>query len=437
MLLHSVHHGSSAPVLAALELIAHAKNSIYLVNFYIQGKGQVDACLCSALQQTSAPDIKIISNEIVFEVDEMCISCLDLKRIQFRTWRSLGLQCLHMKFILVDQKYVFIGGFNFQEFYFMQHPWSDLGILLESQDIVQQLSIVFFHLWPQCTVKKHCKKNLLGTSCDFNALRLGRSLVFIPDVHKENATTKTSLPFKTTTEFKIDFKIDFNSTNLKTEISKTEISKTTKSNRTDFTEYKFRQDNYVTIIKSYELLIQYPTMFFFHIPKSRAFYRIQHYLQEATKTIDIISPNMVDFCTWDTISKSVESKGVKIRIATNFTHNQNHQARAFLFQTEKSYFTKKKKQLKTNLEIRYVHWPKLKYKTRAVGKLYDNYIEHTKFFCVDNLHFYVGTFNLDVISMHNVGEIGIIISNAHIAQKMTHFLFEYVWNYATPMKDTL
>jgi phosphatidylserine/phosphatidylglycerophosphate/cardiolipin synthase-like enzyme len=156
-------------------------------------------------------------------------------------------------------------------------------------------------------------------------------------------------------------------------------------------------------------------------------------LESATFSIDILSPNVIDTCIWNLLTQKLLSvENFHVRIITNDRHNHS-QSYSELHSNEKTYFCKKQKQLK-NLSIRFSNGndaENVKHYLETDEKNWPILIDHSKYFNVDLQHFYIGSFNMDAISLHASGESGIIIENdSDMAKEVNEFVFEYCWNKA-------
>jgi len=361
MELQSIHHGVSGPILATLELIHNAKESVSLLTYAMEGGGMIDDCLVATLNKTKAKNIRVLTNKKWWETNH-AIHCTRTV-IQMRAWSPVDFQIYHSKFVIVDHRFVVMGGFNFEEVFFK--TWSDCCLIFESPEIAKQLQQYFEIIWNK-SKKMNCVESKVEPHCEEKP-KLETSHLFNPPIS----------------------------------------------------------------IEKYHLLLQHPRIFRFHAGKSPAFEKLKSYLEDATQTIDIISPNVVDSCLWSVITEQLQ-RGVRVRIVTNLEQDDNLQANIFLLQHEHHYFCKNTRRLPL-LQIRYANYPHQKSVTRVMGKKFHDFIDHTKFICVDMEHVYFGSFNLDVASMHNNGEIGLIFSDINAAKQIMMFLFAKVWNTATPI----
>ena len=368
MLLHSIQHGSTKALFAGIDLIEKARHSVILSTYYIEANGKSGKCLFEALKRCKAPSIRVLTNHHYLDTSPIysylrLFGCLN--HIEIRSWNHLFMNSNHAKFIIVDNYYVSLGGFNFQEALFMEpSPWKDLGLILYSNDIANQLTIYFDSMWKQAS-PIHCKSSVQNISiCPKE--RRGRSL---------------------------DLDV---------------------------------------AITTYTVLSQYPQGWFLHANKSNAFHSILHLLDHAKKTISILCPNVIDSCIWNILTKKL-NEGVKVKIVTN--RNQNN-IQTFFSIGEKEVDLFQRKQ-HPRLQIRFSN---LGFGHNLLPTDHRNWlhdVDHSKFFDIDQDSFYIGSFNLDPMSLHAIGEIGLLIWNEPMVTSHIHtFLFEYCWKHAHKWQPT-
>src|SRR5882724_4575870 len=143
MELLSIHHGVSGPILATLELIRGAKHSVSLLTYAMEGGGRMDDCLVDTLNKTRASTVRILTNRKWWETNHD-IHC-SKNVFQMRAWSPADFQIYHSKFVIVDDRFVVIGGFNFEEVFFK--TWSDSCIIFESRIIAKELHTYFDIIW--------------------------------------------------------------------------------------------------------------------------------------------------------------------------------------------------------------------------------------------------------------------------------------------------
>ncbi len=376
MLLHSIQHGPSQAIYAAIKLIENASDTVLLSTFVLEGQGHAGKCLMDAIIKTKASKIKLLSNHhSLFSQKTLnylslfpCIS----EKLEIRVWKHRFMNSNHAKFVIVDDEICSLGGYNFQEVFFMEEEfaWSDLGIVITSTILASKLKKYFYKLWYQSEI----------IECD---------LSLEPNNYKcpLNAKGKTLLINQNINEFSI--------------------------------------------------LTQIPKKLFLHSHESKSFQAIMKCFASATKSIDILSPNVIDSCIWYLLIDKLKSiKNFQIRIITNKGHN-NSQSFVSLLKEEKIYFCEKKLEFKNQLHIRFANGHAKENQTihlETDGRNCPVYIDHSKYFCVDLQHFYIGSFNMDTISMHACGETGIIIYNEKdLTLKINTFLFEPTFLKATPI----
>ena len=145
------------------------------------------------------------------------------------------------------------------------------------------------------------------------------------------------------------------------------------------------------------LLYQSPAAILQHSRRTMYMEAIIDLIQRARKTICILSPNPVDKCILRVVLNKAES-GVRVQIATNHRHNESY--RYILGESETTAVCK---WIHPNVELRYHNLSGC-----DVGKCAD-FIHHSKVIVVDDKFIYIGSANLDPISMHASGEIGITL----------------------------
>jgi len=367
-MLVSIHHGSSVPISASLDVIRYAQHSLLICTYGIDGEGIAGTCLHQALQKTSANKIKILTNKVMwpdpsYQFKQM--KCVQNKDVQIRFYPGVGVAGSHAKFIIADHETCVVGGFNYQDYYFMKHPWSDTCVIIKSSSIANELQSYFKQLWKKS--RRESCRNVLETEhrqCD-NAK--GRSLVL-------NRVVSDIVP-----------------------------------------------------------VLQFPDVSWFHSRKSNQWKILIECLKDARTNIDVMSPNVIDQCFWNILKECKKRHPtIQIRIVTNLDHNDNVQSQLFLFQNEHTYFCRQK----NIVQIRYANYSYHAYRTRLWNKNSSLHIEHSKFLCIDNKHFYIGSCNMDVLSMHYLGEAGLLFHSqpASLVQEIHTFLFEHVWDKATPIE---
>jgi len=381
MFIHSIQHGPSQGIFAAIKLIEEAKSEVLLSTYVLEGQGHGGTCLIDALRKTNARTIKILSNHYTFHSKKTLkylgrIACVANKlrndqTLHIRVWKHNFFNSNHAKFVVVDETKCALGGYNFQEAFFMPNDlaWSDLGITLTSVSLGKTLRQHFDTMW-QGASDVSCNQTLKMISCQCPKQAVGRVL---------------------------------------------QINQT---------------------VTDYVMLTQLPQCLFIHSQKSQAFYSIMQCLSTAEKSIDILSPNVIDTCIWELLTHKLSTiKNFSVRILTNDGLNKS-QSFMVLMQKEKIYFCNQRKKWK-HLQIRFSNDTtknKKKQYLETDEKEWTVLIDHSKYFNVDLKHFYIGSFNMDAISLHASGESGVIILNEpHLAQKTNHFLFEFCWFKATEL----
>ena len=378
MFIKSIQHGPTQALYAAIELIKDAKEEVLLSTFVLEGQAHAGKCLIDAILQSKATKIKLLTNHFFLysakTLDYLKLfACLG-EKVETRVWKHSFMNANHAKFIVVDGLKCSLGGYNFQEAFFMseENAWSDLGIVVYDKTLSQELTSYFNLLWNKS------------------------SLIDCPSSKKKtNFFTCPVLPKGRILE--LNYLIN-------------------------------KQDNI-------SVLTQAPKKWFQHSKKSTSFLNMMSAFESATKTIDILSPNVIDSCLWKILTEKLSLfKNFKIRILTNYGLNFS-QSIAYLWHTEETLLCSKKNK---NLQIRYSNGA-LNHKNKKVYLESDEhnwpvFIDHSKYFCIDNETFYIGSFNMDKISLHASGECGIIVQNEpEVATKINEFVFEANWQKATEL----
>jgi len=360
MELLSVQHGPSQALLSGVQLVKFAKYTVIISSYCIEGQGTAGRCLLDALLECKAPLIKILTNHNFLDAMQTpeymtLFSCSP--NVQVRTWNHFFMNANHAKFIVVDNTFVSFGGYNFQEAYFMQPgEWSDLGLIVKSEEMASHLTAYFKIMWEQAK-RVPCSNRKL------------KNLKICP------AAKGTML--------KLNKKV-----------------------------------------QSFQLLTQYPSRWFFHRHKSPAFDAILRCMDSAHRSISILSPDVIDTCVWEVLTDKLE-QGVHVKIITNQNYNPV-QTFATVGERDVDFFRHRKHSF---LEIRFSNPGK--------GTTYMNnwswphYADHSKYFDVDEQHFYIGSFNMDAMSLHANGEIGIIVyDEPEVTSTIHSFVFQTSWDKA-------
>ncbi len=373
MFLHSLQHGPSQAIFAAIKLVEEAEKSIIISTYVLEAHGHAGKCLMDALIKTKATKIKILTNYF-FLFSKTTYNYLSFlrcqKKMKIRVWKHSFMNSNHAKFVIIDGIKCSLGGYNFQESLFMpkEIAWNDLGMVISSMELSLKLKKYFKMLWLQSKKIK----------CD---------LKVIPSTIYECPTEANGRIL---------------------ELKNTEI-------------------------KSYGILTQLPKVLFLHSNKSESFQLILKCFESAQNKIDILSPNVIDLCIWNVlISKLKTIKHFQVRIVTNYGHNHS-QSFAILMQKETDFFCTRKKKYIKNLHIRFANGlhKNSKHLLETDGKKWPTHIDHSKYFDVDNKHFYIGSFNMDAMSLHACGESGIIIYDEEkIALQINRFLFDFCFQKA-------
>ncbi len=381
MLLHSIQHGPNQAIYAAIKLIEEAKDTILLSTFVLEGQGHAGVCLLDALRTSKAKKIKFLTNHyclfsqktLAYLQTFPCLIDSSRKKFKLKVWKHFFANSNHAKFIVADGIKCSLGGYNFQESFFMddEGAWNDLGIIVSSVELATNLKKYFKTLWK--------------------------------DAHKVDCNIE-------------DFQM----------LQRPTVTCPVKS--------RGKTLDIETYIEHFDILTQLPKRLFLHQNKSQAHKSIMATLELATQTIDILSPNVVDLCIWKLLFKKMDD-GVCVRILTNYGHNHS-QSYLILLEKETNYFCKQTKSNGDLLEIRYVNGTtsnKKKY-LETDNRQWPLFIDHSKFFNVDRNNFYIGSFNMDAVSLHACGEAGVIIHDESlISEKINAFLFEPIWKKATPL----
>ena len=367
MLIHSIQHGPSQAIYAAIKLIEEAKTEVLLSTFVLEGQGHAGRCLVDAIMKSKAKSIKFLTNHYTLfsqrTLDYLALfACVE--KLEIRVWKHRSMNSNHAKFIVVDSLECSLGGYNFQEAFFMEeeYAWNDLGITVACEYMAKKLETYFYKQWDQSEIVE-CNSSLKNIyQCPANAK--GRVL---------------------------------------------HIEKT---------------------VNDYDVLTQIQKYLFLHSYKSKAFKSIFNCLASAKISIDILSPNVIDTCIWNLLIQKIKL-GVKIRILTNEGHNAY--SAFLLFEAENKFLCSK---MQKNLEIRFSNRVNAKpIHLETDDKKWPVCIDHSKYFCVDLKHFYIGSFNMDTISMHACGESGVIVYDESIlVSKINSFLFDYLFAKAIPIK---
>ncbi len=377
--IHSIQYGPSQGIFEAIKLIANAQEEVTLSTYVLEGQGHAAKCLMGALLTTKAKSIRFLSNHYTFFSQKTlrhlgyfaCVANDPIyaeKNMQVRVWKHNFYNSNHAKFVIVDNATCALGGYNFQESFFMDKDkaWRDLGITLTSADLARELTRYFDYIWEKADL----------VPCN---TKLPKNNYVCP----KQSTGQTM--------------------NIEKEIAHGVV------------------------------LTQIPRQFYFHSHKSAAFRSIISCLELANVSIDILSPNVIDTCIWQLLSsKLLEISDFRVRIITNDRHNHS-QSMAELHSNERPYFCKKKRKFK-NLHIRFSNGNDADNKKQYLETDEKNWpilIDHSKYFNVDLQHFYIGSFNMDAISLHASGESGIIVEKEPIlAKDINTFLFEECWRKA-------
>lgn len=374
MYLKSIQHGPSQALYAAIELIKEAKNEVLLSTFVLEGQAHAGKCLMDAILQSKASKIKLLTNHYLLAstktLDYLNIfSCLH-EKVEVRVWKHSLMNANHAKFIVVDGLKCSLGGYNFQEAFFMpeESAWSDLGIVVYDEGLSLQLTDYFYELWYQSTAVI-CSSSKLKKENNYTCPTLPKGKVLILDEKIENAIIMTQLPKR----------------------------------------------------------------IYMHKNKSTGFLNIMAAFESANHKIDILSPNVIDSCLWKILTRKLKTiPNFKIRILTNYGFNHS-QSFGVLLQPEQFFFCKLITKYKDKLQIRYsngAHKNKKIY-LESDERDWSLCIDHSKYFCIDNETFYIGSFNMDTISLHACGECGIIFkNNFKLTNEVNDFVFETNWSKA-------
>ncbi len=382
MFIHSIQHGPSQAIYAAIKLIREARSTVLLSTFVLEGQGHAGKCLINAIVESKATSIKFLSNHHTFfsqkTLDYLALfPCMSTK-LQVRVWKHRYMNANHAKFVIADGITCSLGGYNFQEAFFMkeEYAWSDLGITISNATLADNLTAYFNDLWYQSEIID-CDLNLQPNEYECPDMAKGRILNIDTEVEEENAVTLT----------------------------------------------------------------QIPRYLFLHAQKSDSFQSIIKCLSSAQRSIDILSPNVIDSCIWDLLMFKLSSiKNFHIRILTNMGHNSSHSFLSLL-KAESNFFCSKNIKFPEQLEIRYSNMKVSDVKSvhlKTDDKNWPVCIDHSKYFCVDLKHFYIGSFNMDTISMHASGETGIIIHDKpKLTAAINSFLFDILFQRATKMECSI
>lgn len=369
MFVHSIQHGPSQAIYAAIKLIKEADKEILLSTYVLEGQGHAGKCLIDAIVKSKASSIKFLSNHYSLfsqkTLDYLALFPCISNKLQVRVWKHRYMNSNHAKFVIQDNTTVHLGGYNFQETLFMEpeYAWNDLGITVSNPQLAHTLSKYFYQLWNQSEIVE-CNSDL-SNNLDCPIMPVGRVL-------------------------KINQQID-----------------------------------------DYTILNQIPKYLFLHSHQSKAFQSIIKAFQSATNSIDILSPNVIDSCIWEILIYKLKTiKGFQIRIITNENHNSSASFMSLLA-AENSFFCSKQRNFREGLHIRYSNKSMKKtIKLKTDNKHWPVCIDHSKYFCIDLKQFYIGSFNMDSISLHACGESGIIIYDPILSQKVNAFLFDVLFNKA-------
>ncbi len=378
MFVHSIQHGPNQAIYAAIKLIEEAQNSVVLSTYVLEGQSHAGVCLLNAIFKSKATKIKFLTNHYCL-FSQKTLAYLQMfpcsfpnRKLKVKVWKHSFANSNHAKFVVADGVKCSLGGYNFQEAFFVNHEgaWNDLGIIVSSQPLAANLTSYFTTMWKHAQKVACIGKNTIAPllQCPLNPT--GRSL----DIDHE--------------------------------------------------------------IQSFSILTQLPRRLFLHHHKSQAYESIMQTLRSARYTIDILSPNVIDPCVWKLLTEVLQ-RGVSVRILTNYGHNYS-ESFLLLWQTERSFFCKQQSK-HSNLRIRYVNGAKHQLRKTVLleNRKLPMYIDHSKYFNVDGESVYIGSFNLDAVSLHASGESGLILKDSTIASQMNTFLFEPSWQKATSIHCSL
>ncbi len=179
MRLYSISHGQTLPIMEAIKLIEYAKKSIVLSTYYLEGQGVSGKCLMNSLITTKALKIQILTNHCFLDNSKtyqyltLVASCN--QNIELRVWKHTLMNSNHAKFIIIDNEFICIGGFNFQDPNFRAN-WSDLGLILKSKSYAIFLLKHFEYMWLQSTMIKFDIKHKLQNELICPSIYLGDKL---------------------------------------------------------------------------------------------------------------------------------------------------------------------------------------------------------------------------------------------------------------------
>jgi len=360
MFLHSIQHGSTQALFAALDVIRNASKTVQISSYYIEANGKSAQCLFDTLLECKAQTIQILTDYSLWEAYKIHsylqrFACIP--NVEIRGWNHLFMNSNHGKFIIADNEDVCIGGYNFQEAFFMEPgAWNDVGMVISSKEIASSLTMYFNSMWEKSKIFtcKNVKTNLICPK-----------------------------------------------------------------------ERKGREKIIDASITKYQMITQYPNQWFLHSHKSNAFYQIINLLSRARKTICILCPNVIDSCIWSILSNKLK-EGVKIKIITN--QNQNRPQTFFTIGQQEETFFQGKKRNYSNLQIRFSNTGLKHTRLKTNGKDWVHDVDHSKYFDIDKQHFYIGSFNLDAMSLHACAEIGLLVfDEPQVTLDVHRFLFHYCW----------
>lgn len=371
MFIHSVQHGPSQAIFSAIKIIIDAKKSVILSTYYLEGQGIAGKCLMDALTLCQAPEIKILTNHHFLELS--------------KTQSYLKLfACSFPNIEVRSWNHAFMNS-NHAKFIIVDDEICSLGGYNFQEALFMEE----------------------GPWSDLGII-----------VHSNVLAKKLRVYFQNMWKLATPILCDTN-----------EAKRKYPNSSTCPPLAKGRQLFVGKEITSVTFLSQTPSRWFLHTNKSQAFLSILDSFQSARHTIDILCPNVIDTCLWSVL-KNLE-KSVQIRILTN--RDQNVLQSGFsLLEPEHNFLKRKQKEL-TNVEMRFSNHSTKKTKLKTDGREWPHLIDHSKYYEIDGKDFYIGSFNLDPMSLHACGEIGIIVHNEPDVSKEIHeFLFEYCWERAIP-----
>ena len=342
--------GETQCLYSMLEMMLTAKDTIRLSTFVLQGNGIPGRILVDTLLKCTAHKIQILVNGIS-HYHALRYFAAQNTRIELRIWHQLFFNANHAKFLVIDNKEVFVTGMNIEESNFIAN-WSDSGIQLSDTIIAEKLVEFFDMLFRQSTiVPRTINTTMIMARIPSTSFRRGETYV-----------SPNPIPI--------------------------------------------------------QLVNQVPTVVLDHRRKEVLHTRILLDLfSKATTSIRILSPNIIDSCVHAVLLECLKKK-VQVQIATNFLHNDIYQL--LLGHTETALLcTLAETVLLYTIEIRYVNTDYCNLDTRSC-KTVANYpigINHSKVFVVDDLFLYIGSANLDPLSMHTCGEVGILLDLTSVSDK--------------------